>query len=105
MTSYYAVPVRRESRTLSYNPFDGQCALASTPHDVLIQFGMPQVGFMFAVWPLTVKTNLEQASRIASFMAPLRIFIVVDHEEGVFFPLGLDTMLDTVMEVPSADRD
>lgn len=105
MGSYYAVPVRRENRTLMYNPFDGNCALASTPMDAVIQLGMPEAGTMIAVWPLTGKVTLEEAGRLSSLMAPLRIFIVVDQAEGVIFPLGLDPMLDSVMEVPDAGSD
>jgi hypothetical protein len=105
MGSYYAVPVRRENRTLTYNPLDGHCALALTPMDAVIQLGMPKAGTMIAVWPLTQKVSLEEAGRVCSLMAPLRIFIVVDQEEGVMFPLGLDPALDAVMEVPGAGRD
>lgn len=100
---YYAVPVRREVRTLTYNPLDGHCALARTPYDALLQLGSLDAGSMFAVWPMTKEAPLDEAGRICSMLAPLRIFIVVDPVEGVIFPLGLDPMLDTVVEVPSAD--
>lgn len=105
MGSYYAVPVRRESRTLTYNPFDGHCALALTPMDAVVQLGMPKEGTMIAVWPLNQKVTLEEAGRVCSILAPLRIFIVVDQAEGIIFPLGLDPMLDAVMEVPDAGSD
>lgn len=105
MFSYYAVPVRRETRTLFYNPFDGRCALAATPHDVALQLGAPEAGAMFAIWPLNRKVSLEDAGRICSIMAPSRIYIMVDPAESVFFPLGLDPMLDVVMEAPDAGRD
>lgn len=105
VSCYYAVPVRREARTLFYSPLDGHCALASTPHDAAIQLGMPGNGEMFAVWPLNQRVSLEEAARICSVMAPSQIFIMVDQSEGVFFPLGLNPMLDTVMEVPDAGRD
>ncbi|AXH66303.1 hypothetical protein SEA_SATIS_144 [Streptomyces phage Satis] len=104
MSSYYAVPVRRENRTLTFNPFDGHCALAATPHDAYLQLGLPKAGEMFAVWPLNTDVDLEKAGEICSVVAPLRIFIVLD-ETGVMFPLGIDPMLDAVMEVPDARRD
>lgn len=105
MACFYAVPVRRENRTLTYNPVDGHCAIALTPHDALVGLGMPDAGTMFAVWPLTKKIGIEEAGRICSHMAPLRIFIVVDREEGIIFPIGLEAMHDVIMEVPNADRD
>jgi hypothetical protein len=101
VSSYYAVPVRRENRTLIYNPFDGRSALAPTPHDAYFQLGLPEPGDMIAVWPLTHQISLEDAARVCCLMAPLKIYIVV--AEGVMFPLGLDPMLDAVMEVPDAD--
>lgn len=105
MTSYYAVPVRRESRTLSYNPLDGHCALARTPHDALIQLGMPEVGTMFAVWPLTRKVTMEEAGHVCSILAPLRIYIVIDQAEGVILPLSSTVIYDVIQGVPDADRD
>lgn len=105
MSSYYAIPVRRENRTLFYNPLDGNGVVAATPHDAAIQLGVPEAGQMFAVWPLTRKAGLEEAGRVCSFMAPNRIFIMVDPEQCVFFPLGLDPLLDSVVEVPGADSD
>lgn len=103
MSSYYAVPIRRENRTLIYNPLDGRGALAATPHDAAIQLGMPEAGALFAVWPLNGQVSLEETGPICSLMAPARIFIMVDPEKGVFFPL--DPMIDAVMEVPGAGRD
>lgn len=105
MACYYAVPVRRENRTLTYNPVDGHCAIALTPHDALVGLGMPEAGSMFAVWPLNRKVSMEEAGRVCSLMAPLRIYIVVDDQEGVILPIGLEAMHDAVMEVPDADGD
>lgn len=105
MSCYYAVPVRRENRTLTYNPLDGHCALAQTPHDALIQLGMPKEGTMFAVWPLTRKVTLDEAGEVCSLIAPLRIFIVVDQAEGVIFPLSSALIQDVLVEVPRAGRD
>lgn len=103
MSSYYAVPVRRENRTLTYNPFDGHCALASTPHDAYLQLGLPEPGGMFAVWPLNADLGLTRAGQVCALMSPLRIFVVLG--DGVMFPLGIDPALDAVMEVPDAGRD
>lgn len=103
MSSYYAVPVRLESRMLTYNPFDGNCAVASTPHDACLQLGPPETGGLFAVWPLTAELGLTRASEICSLMAPLKIFVVLGN--NVMFPLGVDPGLDAVMEVPDAGRD
>ena len=105
MTSYYAVPVRRECRTLSYDPLDGHCALAATPHDALIQLGMPEVGAMFAVWPLTRKVTVEEAGRVCSILAPLRIYVVLDSVEGVILPLSSTVIYDVIQGVADADRD
>lgn len=105
MNSYYAVPVRRESRTLFYNPFDGHCALAPTPHDAVLQLGAPEAGSLFAIWPLNRRVTIEEAAGICSVMAPSRIFIMIDPTGPIFFPLGLDPMLDAVMEVTDAGRD
>lgn len=105
MTCYYAVPVRRENRTLIYNPVDGQCSISVTPHDALVGLGMPEDGSMFAVWPLNRKVGIQEAGRVCSLMAPLRIYIVIDGSEGVILPIGLEAMHDAVMEVPDADRD
>lgn len=103
MSSYYAVPVRRENRTLTFNPLDGHCALAATPHDAYLQLGLPEAGQMFAVWPLNADVSLSRAGGICSVVAPLRIFVVLD--DGIMFPLGIDPALDAVMEVPDARRD
>lgn len=105
MTCYYAVPVKRENRTLSYNPLDGHCAIAPTPHDALVGLGMPETGSLFAIWPLTRKVGIGEAGRICSYMAPLRIFIVVDDQEGVIFPLSIDLIPNLIAEVPDAVAD
>ncbi len=60
---------------------------------------------MFAVWPLNRKVGIEEAGRACSLMAPLRIYVVIDGQEGVIFPIGLEAMHDAVMEVSDADRD
>lgn len=102
MSSYYAVPVRRENRALFYNPLDGLGVLAATPHDAAIRLGMPEAGALFAVWTLNRQVSLEEAGEVCSLMAPARIFLMVDPEQGVFFPL--DPTLEAVMEVPGAGR-
>jgi hypothetical protein len=102
-SQYYAVPVRREGRTLVYNPFDGRCALAASPFDLHIQLGLPDVGEMFAVWPLTRELGLKRAGDLCALMTPLRMYVVVG--EDLILPLASTVIQDAVMEVPDAGRD
>lgn len=101
MTMYYAVPVRRDHRTLTYNPADGHCALAGSMYDIHVQLGVPGPGEMFAVWPLTRNVSLEEAARVCSLMAPLRIYIALTHE--VVLPLASAVVQEAVMEGSGAD--
>jgi hypothetical protein len=102
-SQYYAVPVRKEGRTLIYNPFDGQCALAGSPFDLHIRLGLPGVGEMFAVWPLTRELGLTRAGEVCSLMVPLRMYVVVG--DDLILPLASTVIQDAVMEVPDAGSD
>lgn len=103
MSCYYAVPVKRDGRTLTYNVFDGNCAIASTPHDAYLQLGAPDAGEMFAVWRLNRELGLILTGEMCALVAPTKIFIVV--EGGEMFPLDIDPVLGVSMEVPDAGRD
>lgn len=98
MISYFAVPVRREGRELSYDINNGNFAMGKTPRDAHEQLGLVSAGDMFAVWAIkgsVVKSLGEDVGKtisIANVTPPLKIYVVI--EAGIVFPLGLNSIID-----------
>lgn len=98
MVSYFAVPVRREGRELSYDANDDNFALGRTPRDAHEQLGLVTAGDMFAVWAIegsvaeSLGGDITKTTSIAKATPPLKIYVVV--EEGIVFPLALSPIAD-----------
>lgn len=98
MINYFAVPIQRESRELSYDVNDSNFALGRTPRDAHEQLGLVTPGDMFAVWAIKgsvaqmLREDISKTISIAEATPPLKIYVVV--EEGVVFPLGLNPIID-----------
>ena len=101
--TYYAVPLRREGLSMTYNPLDGHCAMAASPLDAHIQLGLLAPGEIFAVWPLSGKLDLVRAGELCSLVAPLRAYVVLDSQ--VILPLASTVIQDACMETSDADAD
>lgn len=98
MINYFAVPVQREGRELSYDANNGNFALGRTPRDAHEQLGLVTPGDMFAVWAIkgsvaqTLGEGISKTISIAEATPPLKIYVVVAEE--VVFPLGLNPIID-----------